>query len=125
MSDVDELLALEQTLMAAILARNVTGLEHVLGDSFELRVPGNPPVDRAAFIAGVLAIPGKILTVESEDVRATVFGEVGVLTGQQRAKVLLDDGSTVADVQVFTDIAVRQEGRWRMLLAHSTPLAVG
>jgi Domain of unknown function (DUF4440) len=70
----------------------------------------------------VVSIPGTILSVESDDTQARVFGDMGVLTGRQRARVRLDDGTTVMDVGAFTDIARWREGHWEMVLAHSVPL---
>ncbi|EPX57076.1 hypothetical protein D187_006830 [Cystobacter fuscus DSM 2262] len=71
----------------------------------------------------ILAIPGTILSVESDDLRVHVYGDVGVLTGRQHARVRLEDGTIVDDVGTFTDIALRRGGRWRMVLAHSVPLS--
>lgn len=122
-ADEARLLQLEQDMFTAIRTRDRQGLERTLDERFELRVPGQPPVDRAESIDGFLSIPGTILSIESDDVRARVYGDVGVLTGRQRARVRLEDGSTVDDVQAFTDIALLREGRWRMVLAHSVPVS--
>ncbi|MFL5353050.1 nuclear transport factor 2 family protein [Archangium sp.] len=122
-ADEAHLLQLEQDMFTAIRTRDRQMLERILDERFELRVPGKPPVDRAGFIAAILSIPGTILSVESDDVRAHVYGDVGVLTGRQHARVRLEDGTTVDDVGAFTDIALLREGQWRMVLAHSVPLS--
>jgi uncharacterized protein DUF4440 len=122
-ADEARLLQLEQDLFSAIRMRDRQGLERILDERFELRVPGKPPVDRAGFIDAILSVPGTLLSVESDDVRAHVYEDVGVLTGRQHARVRLEDGTTVDDVQAFTDIALLSEGQWRMVLAHSVPVS--
>lgn len=122
-TDETRLLQLEQDMFTAIRARDRQGLDRILDERFELRVPGKPPVDRAGFIDAILSIPGTLLSVGSDDVRAHVYGDVGVLTGRQHARVRLEDGTTVDDVQAFTDVALLRDGQWRMVLAHSVPIA--
>ena len=120
--DAAGLLQLEKDMFTAIRTRDRQLLERILDETFELRVPGNPPVDRAGFIAAILAIPGTILSVESDDLEVRTYGDVGVLLGRQRARVQMEDGTTVADVGAFTDIAIKRGAQWRMVLAHSVPL---
>ena len=122
MTDQAQLLQLEKDMFTAIRTRDRQMLERILDERFELHVPGNPPVERAGFIAAILAIPGTILSVESEDLEARIYGDVGVLLGRQRARVQMEDGTTVADVGAFTDIALKRGGQWRMVLAHSVTL---
>jgi hypothetical protein len=117
------LLQLEHDMFTAIRMRDRQGLERILDERFELRVPGKPPVDRAGFIDAILSIPGTLVSVRSDDVRARIYGGVGVLTGRQYARVRLEDGTTVDDVQAFTDIAIERDGQWRMVLAHSVPVS--
>jgi ketosteroid isomerase-like protein len=121
-ADEAQLLQLEKDMFTAIRTRDRQLLERILDENFELRVPGSPPVDRAGFIAAILAIPGTILSVESEDLEVRTYGDAGVLLGRQRARVQLENGTTVTDVGAFTDIAIKRGGQWRMVLAHSVPL---
>ena len=113
------LFLLERDLFAALQKKDAAALKLLLADDFTLRAPGSPDVDREKFIAGVLAIQGT-LEVTGDGVDARVIGDVGVITGVQRGRVKLDDGRSVDDVQVFTDVAIYRDGRWQIALAHST-----
>ncbi|WP_157758741.1 nuclear transport factor 2 family protein [Cystobacter fuscus] len=114
-ADEAQLRQLEQDMFSAIRTRDRQLLESILDERFELRVPGSPTADRAGFIGAILAIPGTILSVESDDLRVHVYGDVGVLTGRQHARVRLEDGTIVDDVGAFTDIALN--GGWFSLTA--------
>ncbi|HVK77949.1 MAG TPA: nuclear transport factor 2 family protein [Kofleriaceae bacterium] len=120
--DEAQLHAIEQRMFDAIRARDADGLRELLHDDFVLRIPGHPDADREALIAGVLAIPGEILSVDGEGVTARVVDGVGVLTGTQRARVALPDGTVATSTNVFTDVAVWTERGWRLVLAHSVEL---
>jgi hypothetical protein len=47
-----------------------------------------------------------------------------VLTGVQRVKTMSADGKEEAGAGAFTDVFVRREGRWWMVLAYSVDLPV-
>ena len=113
------LLQLEEDMFAAIKTRNTAALRNLLADEFELHTPGQPPVSREAFFAAVAAIPGTLLAVESDDTQARVLGDVGVLTGHQRARVQLDDGTVVTQIGAFTDVARWVDGRWLLVHAYN------
>ena len=118
-----ELLELERTVTEAIRQRNGARLRELLPTDFVFRGTGAVETDREAFISSVAAIPGDILDLEMTNVRAHVFGDTGVLTGEQRARVRLPDGTEVTDRQNFTDVCQWREGKWWMVLAHSLPAA--
>ncbi|MBZ4420679.1 nuclear transport factor 2 family protein [Myxococcus sp. RHSTA-1-4] len=117
------LLELENSVTQAIRQRNGARLRELLPGNFVFRGAGDVETDREAFIASVAAIPGDILELEMTSVRAHVFGDTGVLTGAQRARVRLPDGTEVTDRQTFTDVCQWRDGRWWMVLAHSLPSA--
>jgi uncharacterized protein (TIGR02246 family) len=119
--DEDALLALEARMFRALQGRDQTALAELLTDDFIFRGPGGVELGKAEFLKNVTAIPGTMLAVEAEHLKAHVFGEVGVLSGVQRARVRLEDGSEVDDLQAFTDVCLKQGGHWRIVLAHSVP----
>lgn len=119
--DTRALLALEKAVFQAIQSRDRAALTGLLAEDFVFRGPGDTELGREAFLDGVAGMPGTILSIQMEPVRAHVFGDTGVLTGEQRARVRLPDGSEVTDLQAFTDVCVRRGGRWWLVLAHSVP----
>jgi ketosteroid isomerase-like protein len=119
--DIRSLMALEQALFRAIQARDRAALTELLAEDFVFRGPGDVELDRATFLDNITTLPGTILSVEGTQVQAHTFGETGVLTGVQHARVRMQDGAEVTDSQAFSDVCVRREGRWWVVLAHSVP----
>jgi hypothetical protein len=113
------LLALSEDIFAALAARDKQALGRIVAEDFVLRVPGQPDVDRAAFLAIVDAIPGDILSVAGEDVRAELLpGGLARVSGLQLARVRLD-GQIVEDRQSFVDLFERRGDRWLLVWAFS------
>lgn len=119
--DQRSLLALEDALMDAIRRQDRRGVRALLSQEFVLLGPDGSELGVDDFASAVTSLPGELLEVSAEHLRARVVGGVGVLTGLQRARVRLPDGSVTEEVQAFTDVCLRSADGWRMVLAHSAP----
>lgn len=115
------LFLLERDLFAALQKKDLPALERMVAEEFVLRQPGKPDQDRLSFLASVQTLAGT-LDVTGDGLDARVVGDTGVITGVQRSKVKLDDGRVIEDAQAFTDVAVFRDGRWQLVLAHSSTL---
>jgi ketosteroid isomerase-like protein len=118
---VEAILRLEKEIMSHIRAKDTRALERLLTADFVYRTPG-AELTRADFLKGIASVPGRITAVEGEGLRVSVYGETAILTGLQRARVRADDGSEQEGVSAFTDVFVKQNGRWRLALAFGVEL---
>jgi len=105
--------------MTAIRNRDAAALGALVTEDFVLLGSDGSVTARDAFVRAAVAIPGEIVDLSAEHLRARVVAGVGVLTGLQRARVRLPSGVELEDVSFFTDVCVRVESGWRMALAHS------
>jgi uncharacterized protein (TIGR02246 family) len=119
---VAELISLERELANAVQAKDGATLTKLLVPEFQLLSPREKPAGREAFIQIVLGMPGK-LELQFDRIEARVVGEVGVINGVQRARLVATDGRSIDDLQAFTEIAVLRNGRWRLAISHSAPIA--
>ncbi|HET9155587.1 MAG TPA: nuclear transport factor 2 family protein [Myxococcaceae bacterium] len=119
--DERALLALEDSVIDAIRRRDAAALGALVTDGFVLVGSDGSQTRREDFLRAAVEIPGEILELSALHLRARVVGEVGVLTGLQRARVRLPTGIEVDDVAFFTDVCVRAGAGWKMALAHSGP----
>src|SRR5687767_6635633 len=118
---VESILRLESATMDAIRAKDAKALERVLAADFVYRAPG-AELSRAEFLQNIASLPGRILSVEGSELRVNVYGDTAVLTGVQRSRVRTDDGVEHASTVAFTDVFVKQGGRWRLSLAYGVEL---
>jgi hypothetical protein len=117
-----ELIAAERRLLRAIAARDQARLATIVGNDFVLRVPGEPDIDKAAFLAAIAAIPGDIISVEGSDMTvATLSPDRAMVSGTQISRVHLED-SMVEDKQAFVDLFALRNGDWILIWAMSVPL---
>jgi ketosteroid isomerase-like protein len=97
---------------AAIAARDAAVIESILAPEFVLRRPGMSCVQRAEFVAALIAIPVEITFVRLEQVDVDVMGDGALVTGIQHSQVRVD-GETLEERRPFADWFVRgAAGRW-------------
>ena len=118
---VVEIERLQREIMDAIRDRDAKALERILSDDFVYRSPEGE-VNRADFIKNVVALPGRIVSVEGKDMRVRIFGETAVMTGVQLSVVHSEDRKELESIAAFTDVFVRRRGRWLLALAHGVEL---
>jgi Domain of unknown function (DUF4440) len=116
MTDHDAVVACARQIAAAIGRREVHELRHRLAPDFVHRTLGGQTVEIEAFLAGVMAIPGEILSVALEEVAVDLDTHAALVTGWQRARVRIDSG-VVEDRRPFADWFVRRDGQWRLRVA--------
>ena len=117
-----ELLALERETYAAIRAKDAVRFGKLLSHDFVYRAPGQADVDRAAFLKGISTLPGEILEIDGEGVKVALHGDAALVTGVQRVKLNLPDGSVVAAATAFSDLFVKRGGRWLLAAAFGVEL---
>jgi hypothetical protein len=107
---------------AAIAQRDQQRLARLAAPELVLRMPDQADVDRAGFLRSVAGIPGDILEVTGEGVRAHRAGDTGIVEGVQVARVRVD-GNVIEDRGSFVDVFVRRAGAWQLVFALNVPLA--
>ena len=117
-----EIRAAEDTLRAAIHARDAAALEQLLAPGYVLR--GAPDVDRATWIRnGVTLCWGDRSDIG--DFNATVTGDTAVATFQLTFHV---DPATCTPAllrSLITDVWTRTPAGWQLLVRHSGPVPSG
>jgi ketosteroid isomerase-like protein len=94
----------------------------MLGDDFIYRTHFGAEADKAEFLRSIASFPAEILAIRGEDLRLNVYGETAVLTGVQLAQARAREGRAEESAVAFTDVFVRRDGRWLMVLAYGIEL---
>jgi ketosteroid isomerase-like protein len=116
------ILEAEEAIFAAVKNRERGVLERILTDDFVYRSPGNQEVAKADFLKLSASFPHKIVSVWGEEMKVNVYGSTAVLTGLQFAKARTGDGREETSAVMFTDVFVKQNGKWMLSLAHAIDL---
>ena len=122
-ADVTEkILQIERDIMAAINNKDAATLEPMLADDFIYRTHFGAEADKAEFLKSIASFPVKIISIRGEELKVNVYGETAVLTGVQHAQARPLEGEPEESVVAFTDVFVRRDGRWLMVLAYGVEL---
>jgi ketosteroid isomerase-like protein len=116
------ILQIERDIMAAIRNKDADSLAPILADDFIYRTHFGAEADKAAFLESISSFPVEILSLRGDELKVNVYGEVAVLTGVQYAEARPPEGEAEESAVAFTDIFVRRDGRWLMVLAYGVEL---
>jgi ketosteroid isomerase-like protein len=121
-AETQAVLDLEREIMTAIRNKDAATLEPLLADDFIYRTHFGAEANKAEFLKSVAAFPVEITSIHGEELKANVYGETAVITGVQHAQARVPEGVLEESAVAFTDVFVRREGRWLMVLAYGVEL---
>jgi len=119
----DVILQIEQRVFTAIQQKDNETLAAVLAKDFVHRSPDGSEINREQFLQKIAAVPVTIVSIGGEHQRVSVYGDVAVLTGVQRAAWKQRETEKGVSSVAFTDVFTRRGGDWLMVLAYGVELA--
>jgi ketosteroid isomerase-like protein len=118
----EEILAIERDIMTGIKNKDAATLEPMLADDFVYRTHFGAESEKAEFLKAIASFPVEIIALRGEELKVNVYGETAVLTGLQLAEARPPEGKAEESAVAFTDVFIRREGRWLMVLAYGVEL---
>jgi ketosteroid isomerase-like protein len=116
-----KIIDLDKKRMTAMAGKDVAALNAVLSDSL-VYIHSSARVDTKQSLIGAMESGATVYTaVEPSDVTAQDFGDVVVLTGVARIRVVSKGTPNAFGVR-FTDVYANKGGRWQMVAWQSTRL---
>jgi ketosteroid isomerase-like protein len=122
-----ELLAIQDEWATARIKGDVPYLEKLYAPEFYLQVMDGSVNTRAADIAMFERVRDKDpdaiqpQSINDVDMKVTAYGDTAIVTGVENLKGSYR-GFTSEFVLRFTNVFVRLDGRWQLVLHHSTPV---
>ncbi len=114
---MDEIVALEDRRVEAMIKGDVQALEKILADDL-IYTHTTARIDtKASFIEAISSGRSKYRSVERKDVEVRQFGDSAVVTGH--AKFHVGDNKFAAR---FIDVYAKRDGAWQMVAWQSTRL---
>ena len=118
----EALLQIERDIMAAIKSKDTAALDPMLVDEFVYRTHFGAEADKAEFLKSIASFPMKIVSLRGEELNVNIYGETAVITGVQIAEACPPEGEAEESAVAFTDVFVRRDKRWLMVLAYGVEL---
>src|SRR5438874_1608551 len=116
-SDRDTLVALNTDYINSVQNSDVQRFDEILSAGFYCSNPDGSLLDRAAFLRQT-AQPVAISNLRAEDVLIRIIGDTAII--HARTRYAKPDGT--AGGGRYTDVWMRQNGRWLAVSAHVTRL---
>jgi len=115
----DELKQIENDWVAAVKAKDAAKLGEIVGDDWVGLGWDGKRADKAKALAD-LKEPGNSLdSIEMGAMTVRVFGNTAVVTGSDTEKSA-EKGKDTSGKYVWTDVFVKQNGKWRAVASQST-----
>ena len=119
--DEAALRALEEKWDAASVKGDVAALGAILADTFVSTSTEGHVSTKAEMLAEIKSGDVKYESSKTDDIKVSVYGNVAVVTGRWSGKVI-EKGLPVESVERFTETFIKQNGQWRCVASHSSPL---
>jgi hypothetical protein len=116
-----ELLALESRWDSAVVRKDIAVLERILAPSFVFIGADGSVSTRSEMLAGLQTPDLVIDPFETRDVQVRLYGSTAILTGwfEQTGRF---QGRAYRVRSRYTDVYVRESGRWVAVTAHASAL---
>lgn len=112
---MDEIIALENRRIEAMIKGDVQALEEILAEDLIYTHTTARLDTKVSFIASISSGSTNYRSIEREDVKVRQFGDTAVVTGL--AKFHVGDNKFEAR---FTDVYAKRSGTWQMVAWQST-----
>lgn len=129
MNDTQNTKSIEQTILsighkiyAAIQQKNADALEPFLADDFVYRAADGTETAKREFLRGISEMPFEISSVTGEHERVSVFGNVAVMTGVQKAEWRQSESVHGLNSVPFADVFELRDKKWLLVLAYGADL---
>ncbi len=119
---VAQILKLERDIMEAIKTKNPTALAAMVAEGFTYRTHFGAAATKQEFLQSIASFPMEIVSISGEELNVDLYGETAILTGVQHAEARAPEGEPEQSTVAFTDVFVRNDGRWLMAMAYAVEL---
>ena len=97
-------------------------LAEILADEWMGIGPDGKTSDKAKALADLKAPGNSIESVEMGPLQVRIFGNTAVVTGSDTEKSM-DNGKDSSGRYIWTDVFVKQQGKWRAVASHDSKMA--
>ena len=115
----DELKQIENDWVAAAKAKDADKMGEILADNWVGFSWEGKRADKAKALADLKVAGNSLDTIEMGPMTVRIFGNAAVVTGSDTEKSM-EKGKDTSGKYVWTDVFVKQNGKWRAVSSQST-----
>jgi ketosteroid isomerase-like protein len=109
----------ETDRFAAMLKADVVALDKLLGPDLTYTHGDSRVIDKAQFIADFKTGAFKYVTIEPNDMKIRIYGDMAIVTGGAGMHVV--SNGAPANIKIrYTDVHVKRNGAWQMVAWEAT-----
>ncbi len=120
----EQLYQMEYDWVGAYESGDLSALDRIFADDFIYTVNDGTLYDKTDFIALAEQDPIEYDSVTIESMETRWYGSTAVVTGSG-TNYWTEDGVVSSDPGVFTNVFVERDGRWQVVVGHSSPAPPG
>jgi ketosteroid isomerase-like protein len=118
-NSADELKQIENDWVAASKSKNANKLGEILADGWLGLEWDGKTIDKAKALADLKASGNPTDSIEVGPMNVRFFGNTAVVTGSD-TETSVDKGKDASGKYIWTDVFVKQNGKWRAVSSQST-----
>ena len=112
---------LKKEILDALLKGDPSPLERDLGKGYVYTVPDGAVADKAQNIADVKSGDLKLQSATLDDAMVSVYGNAAIVTYASVVKGTYK-GKDISGNTRWTDMFIKQNGRWQLVASHGSPV---
>ena len=120
-NDEAALKAIEEKWEVASVKGDVAALGAILADTFISISADGHMQTKAEMLAAIKSGEVKFEKSDVDELKVQVYGNAAVLMGRWTGKVI-EKGEASESTERFTDTFIKQNGQWRCVASHSSPI---
>lgn len=118
----ETILSIGHEIYDGIQRKDAGFLRQFLADDFVQRGADGTEASKEEFLRAISEMPFEIGSVKGEHERVSVYGDVAIMTGVQRAEWRQSDTEHGVSSVAFVDVFTRRDEKWSLVLAFSGEL---
>jgi ketosteroid isomerase-like protein len=118
----DALQAIEQKWARALETGDAAALDSILASTYVDTDDEGHQTDKAALLSAVKSKDLKLTSLTVSNMKVYPYGDAAVVTGRALQKGTYKGQPLAVPVVVFTDTFVSQNGNWRAVASHRSPV---
>jgi hypothetical protein len=121
--DLEELRRLDREISVATWTGDRVWFEENLADDYVLITPAGATRTKRDVIRELVTPGLKMDPFEPADVQIRIYGDAAVITGRMLQRFIIGNTRYANDLR-YTDVYVKRKGRWTLVSAHASSVAV-